>query len=196
MMFVAIDLETTWLDPRKDKIIEVALVKFDPDTFEIIEEYSHLVDPEIHIPELNSSITNIYDKDVKWAPKWKEILQEVSDFIGDLPIVWHNVYFDTGFLEEKGISIEDNIVLDTFLISNFLVIWEKSLSLEYLCKYFKINLEWAHRALNDTKASILLFEKLVQRLKELSENKKKLCFQILSQSQDEGMNFLWKKSVL
>ena len=40
MQIIALDLETTWLDNKKDKIIEIALVKFDTDTFEIIENCS------------------------------------------------------------------------------------------------------------------------------------------------------------
>lgn len=194
-MFIALDLETTGLDSRKDKIIEVALVRFDPVSFDIHEEYSTLINPGIHIPELNSSITNIYDKDVADAPKWPEVLQKISDFIWDCPIVWHNVYFDTGFLSENGIGIEDNLVLDTFLISNFLVLWEKSLSLEYLCKYFKIPLLWAHRALNDTKASIELFKKLVWRISEMSFEKKQILHYILNKSSDGGMRFLSEKYV-
>lgn len=86
-MIVALDLETTGLNPKDDKIIEVALVKFDPVSFKIIEEYSTLVNPQIHIPEINSSITNIYDQDVEKSPIWRDVLQEVSDFIGDCPVL-------------------------------------------------------------------------------------------------------------
>ena len=80
-MIVVLDLETTGLSASKDKIIEVALVKFDEKTFEVVEEYSTLVNPEIHIPELNSSITNIYDNDVSDSPLWSEIREKISDFI-------------------------------------------------------------------------------------------------------------------
>ena len=63
-MIIALDLETTWLDSDKDKIIELALVKFDPFTFEIVDEYSTLVNPGIEIPDLISNITNIFNEDV------------------------------------------------------------------------------------------------------------------------------------
>ena len=63
-MLVCFDLETTGLDPKNDKIIEVALVKFDEKTFEIHDTFSTLVDPEMAIPELISNITNIFDEDV------------------------------------------------------------------------------------------------------------------------------------
>ncbi len=190
--FVALDLETTWLDAKKDKIIEIAIVKFDIESFEIIDEYATIVDPEIPIPSLNSSITWIFDADVREAPKWREILLEVSEFIGDSPIVWHNVFFDIGFLLEKWVSIEDNMVLDTFLIANFLVLWEKSLSLEYLCKYFEIDLLWAHRALNDTKASIKLLEVLIKKILKLPKYKQDIFWYVLEKSTDSWMNYIAK----
>ena len=189
-MIVVLDLETTWLSANKDKIIEVALIKFDEKTFEIIEEYSTLINPEIHIPELNSSITNIYDQDVSQSPIWSDVREKVSEFIWDYPVLWHNVYFDIGFLQEKWISLDDNIVLDTFLMANFLVIGEKSLSLEYLCKYFKIKLSWAHRALNDTKATLYLYEKLIERLQNIPLNNQKILYYLLNNSSDTGLHYL------
>jgi DNA polymerase III alpha subunit (gram-positive type) len=63
-MIICFDLETTGLDKYNDKIIEVAMVKFDEKTFEIIDTFTSLVNPEVSIPELISNITNIYDSDV------------------------------------------------------------------------------------------------------------------------------------
>jgi len=63
-MIVCFDLETTGLDKYNDKIIEIAMIKFDEQTFEIIDSYSSFVDPEIEIPEIISNITNIFDGDV------------------------------------------------------------------------------------------------------------------------------------
>ncbi len=189
--FVVLDLETTGLDPKKDKIIEVALVKFNSENYEIIEEYSTLIDPEIPIPSLNSSITWIYDADVRNAPKWKDVLHTVSEFIWEYPLIWHNVAFDIGFLEEKWVSADDHMIFDTFVLANFLILWEKSLSLEYLCKLLKIELSWAHRALNDTKATLLLFQALIEKLEKLPKYKKQLLSYIFAKSDDEWMRYLW-----
>jgi len=67
-LIVALDLETTWVDSKNDKILEVALVKFDENTFEIIDTFSTLINPWIPIPEVISNITNIFDQDVVNAP--------------------------------------------------------------------------------------------------------------------------------
>jgi len=63
-MIVCFDLETTGLDKYNDKIIELAMIKFDENTFEIIDSYSSFVDPEREIPDIISNITNIFDSDV------------------------------------------------------------------------------------------------------------------------------------
>jgi len=64
-MIVALDLETTGLESKSDKIIEVALIKFDPITYEIIDEFSTLINPKIEIPELITNITGIKNDDIE-----------------------------------------------------------------------------------------------------------------------------------
>jgi DNA polymerase III epsilon subunit-like protein len=56
-MIICIDLETTGLDKYNDKIIEVAMVKFDENSFEIVDTFSSLVNPEIDIPDVISNLT-------------------------------------------------------------------------------------------------------------------------------------------
>jgi DNA polymerase-3 subunit alpha (Gram-positive type) len=64
-MIISFDLETTGLDKFNDKIIEIAMIKFDEKTFKVIETYTCFIDPEIPIPEVISNITSIFDDDVK-----------------------------------------------------------------------------------------------------------------------------------
>jgi DNA polymerase III epsilon subunit-like protein len=63
-MIICFDLETTGLDKYNDRIIEIAMVKFDKKTYKTIDTFHSLVNPKIPIPELISNITNIYDNDV------------------------------------------------------------------------------------------------------------------------------------
>ncbi len=183
-MIIAIDLETTWLNIQNDKIIEIALVKFDENTFEEVSRYTKLINPWVEIPELIENITWIKNSDVIDSPKFDSIFDEVADFIWDYPILWHNVYFDTWFLESYWIEIKNNIKIDTFLFANSLNLWEKSLNLESLSKSLWIKLEWAHRALNDTLATIKVFEKLVEKLNKFNQKKLKIFKYISSKSSD------------
>ncbi|MGB2110421.1 MAG: PolC-type DNA polymerase III [Patescibacteria group bacterium] len=60
-MIIGFDLETTGLDKNNDRIIEIALVKFDEKTFETIDTYSTFINPQMPIPDLISNLTNIHD---------------------------------------------------------------------------------------------------------------------------------------
>lgn len=189
-MIIGFDLETTGLEKKYDKIIEIGLVKFDENTFEIIDSYSTFVNPEVGIPELISNITNIYDSDVEWAPKISDIKTELLDFIWDTPLLWHNIAFDTGFFIENWIDVSQNIALDTFFLANFLKRYEKSLNLEMLCKSYDIWFSGAHRAINDVHATINLFQKLLETFWELDDEKKKQLHYVFSLSEDKNINHL------
>jgi DNA polymerase III alpha subunit (gram-positive type) len=63
-MIICFDLETTGLDKYNDRIIEIAMIKFDEKTYKVIDTFNSLVNPQTPIPELISNITNIYDNDV------------------------------------------------------------------------------------------------------------------------------------
>ena len=189
-MIICVDLETTGLDKYNDKIIEVAMIKFDEKTFKIIDTFNSLVDPEIPIPELISNITNINDADVRWAPFFDDLKHEILSFIWDTPLLWHNVSFDVDFFLNSWIEIRDNIALDTFFLANFLSINEPSLNLEMLCNSFGVGFKWAHRALNDVKATIKLFEKLLEKFNKLSKEKKHLLYFIFNKSNDKNIDYL------
>ena len=190
-MIIALDLETTWLDNKVDKIIEIWLVKFDENTFEIIEKKSFLINPEIEIPLVISNICNIWNEDLKDAPKWESIKNEIEFFIWDYPILWHNISFDIWFLRANWISLDKNLEIDTFELANFLLYKEKSLSLEYLANSLKFELEWAHRALNDTIATVKLFKILVDKIKKMS-TRQKLFFEYIANLSDfENLEFVY-----
>ncbi len=194
-MIIALDLETTGLDKKKDKIIEVALVKIDEKTFDIIDTYSSLINPWIPIPDIISNITNIKDEDVINSPSFEDELNKIINFIGKDPILWHNIAFDRGFLIENKIDIVDNIALDTFFLANFLILNKKSLNLEYLCNSLGIWFKGAHRALNDTIATINLFKILIWKIQKLTKTKKEILDFILSKTSSSSWKFIRDKYI-
>lgn len=190
-MIICLDLETTGVNNKLDKIIEISMIKFNEETFEEIDSFNCLIDPEIELPELISGITNIYPEDILWAPKIEEIKQEIIDFIWNNPILWHNVDFDINFLIENWINIEKNIKIDTFFLANFLNFKSESLNLEMLCKEYKIHFSWAHRAINDTKATKILLQKMKEKFLNFEEIKKIQLKYIFNLSRDLNVNFMW-----
>src|ERR671922_2865851 len=94
--FVALDLETTGLSPRIDRMIEVGAVRFRGD--EVLATFQSLVRPEVGIPRAVQELTGIRDADVAAAPPPEEILAQLIDFVGDSAVVAHSGNFDLSFL--------------------------------------------------------------------------------------------------
>lgn len=189
-MIVAVDLETTGVESRKDKIIEIGLIKFNPTTFEVVDTFTTFINPWIPIPEIISNITNIFDSDVREAPFLdRDMCQKVADFIGEAPLLAHNTQFDREFLMAAGIDIQDNLVLDTFHLSNIFFHEEKSLNLGNLCESFWIGLTQAHRALADTQACMELFAHITHVIHQLSPEKKQILSYVFSLSSDKAYEY-------
>ena len=94
--FIAIDLETTGLDPKKDRVIEIGVVKFIKG--EPAEEFVSFINPNRPVPPQISDLTGITDKDVAEAPVFEEIADRLLEFISYLYICGHQVEFDFNFL--------------------------------------------------------------------------------------------------
>ena len=96
--FVALDLETTGLDSKSDRITEIGAMKFvdgrPGNTF------STLVNPGRPIPREVRELTGIVDLDVKDAPNFANVADDLLAFVGNLPVCGHQVRFDMGFWGE------------------------------------------------------------------------------------------------
>ena len=164
LSFVVIDLETTGGNHRRDKIIEVGLIKIEQ--LKIVDELHYLIDPEIEIPPFIQRLTSISPKKLARAPKIQDVIQEVLDFIGSSIIVAHNVSFDLPFLnsvlERLNIPHLNNPALCTNLMSQYLIPNILNSNLKYMSRLFNIPHNKAHRALEDAKASALLLLKLLE----------------------------------
>lgn len=177
--FVCLDCETTGLDPEKDRIIEVAVVKF---TFsEELHEFETLVDPECQIPEESHAIHRISSAMLSGKPKIGCVLPDLLGIIGDSILVGHGIGFDVAMIANaaKSLKIPTNFhanpMVDTLRLARHYGD-SKTNSLEYLAGHFNVPIIETHRAMADVKLNIAVFKHLVARYKTTEQ-----IFKILSQ---------------
>ena len=161
---VALDLETTGLDPRSDSITEIGAVKFNQRRVEA--EWSSLINPGKAIPKEITLLTGITNEMVRNAPHLHDVLHEFSDFVGDAPVLGHNIPFDLSFLQPKGI-LRDNPVLDTYELAAILLPRASRYNLGALCLQLGLLQNASHRALDDARATHALFTELFKKAQSL-----------------------------
>ncbi|MGP1514968.1 MAG: exonuclease domain-containing protein [Bacteroidales bacterium] len=97
---VFLDIETTGLNIGKDRIIQIGMIKLLPNGEERI--YNQLVNPKIHIPDSITRLTGISDSDVVSSPTFKDIANELKDFIEQSDLGGYNSNkFDIPLLVEE-----------------------------------------------------------------------------------------------
>lgn len=163
--FVSLDLETTGLDPDRDAIIEIGVVRFRGD--EVLEEWGQLINPQREIPAKITELTSITDQMVRdeGISLW-DGLREVQRIVGNATIIGHNINFDLNFLRRQRV-FEKNAAVDTFELAGILIPHAGRYSLSALAKELGIELTDAHRALNDAHTAHQLFLKVFERAVQL-----------------------------
>jgi DNA polymerase III epsilon subunit-like protein len=179
-MFVCLDVETTGLNPKKDHLIEVAVVRFDHE--KILDEWSSLIKAPVNVPEFVKRLTGINDEMLSDAPRLDTLKDLIREKVGDAPIMGHYIFFDVNFLAEHGIAFE-NEQLDTCQLAQTFLHNEASYSLEVLVEKLGIKHEDAHRALDDVKANIEFFWLLAGHIRALNEEEKESIRPLLEKSE-------------
>jgi ATP-dependent DNA helicase DinG len=161
---VALDIETTGLDPQADAIIEIGARRFDGSRVE--NEFSTLINPGRHIPEFITALTGISDEMVRQAPRIREVLDELAAFIGDSPILGHNIQFDLAFFKKYNLFVL-NERIDTYELAAVLLPSASRYNLGSLVQQLGIALPATHRALDDARATHGVFQRLYPQMREL-----------------------------
>lgn len=163
--YVAVDLETTGLDPARDNIIEIGLVRVVEGR--LTDKYQTLVRPDCRISATIRRITGIEDAMLDGAPGIHEVLPGVLEFIGNDPILGHNVGFDCKFLEVSSGGKLFNTCYDTSELARIVLPASPGYRLAELCKSQGIDIIRSHRALEDALAASNLYQSLLDRIMKL-----------------------------
>jgi DNA polymerase-3 subunit epsilon/ATP-dependent DNA helicase DinG len=163
-IYVALDLETTGLDPARDAIIEIGAVKFQDD--QVIDTFQTFVNPGRNIPEFIQRLTGISPNQVKRAPPFSAVMNDLESFVEGHSIVGHNISFDLGFLASHGLTLA-NPSHDTWDLASVFLPTTSEYSLRYLASLLGAEHTNPHRALDDAQATREVFVRLLHRASEL-----------------------------
>lgn len=160
---VVFDFETTGLKlDGSDKIIEIGAVKVQKG--QIVEKFECFVNPEMHIPLDASKVHGIYDKDVKDANTYDQVLADFYKFTRNCYLSGYNIKgFDMLFLQHFGKLSGynfDNPLLDIYPMAQKLVTGVKNYKLGTVAEKLGVLLDNAHRAVYDTIATAEVMIKL------------------------------------
>jgi DNA polymerase III epsilon subunit family exonuclease len=178
---VAFDFETTGLYPMNDKIIEIGAVCFNLEKDDsIIDTFQTFINPAIPIPQEVIEIHGITDEMVKNAPSEREALSTFLDFIGDSPLIAHNISFDVSFLMASvalyKIKPPANLLIDTCELSRMCFRDAENHKLSTLGKCLniasppveafvgRVKQSGYHRALADSYVVMQLYKMCIDRL--------------------------------
>jgi ATP-dependent DNA helicase DinG len=162
---VALDIETTGLDPQKDAIIEIGAVRFHRNRIE--DEWTHLINPGRKIPPFITQLTGITDHMVLEAPTIQEVLTDLRQFVGEMAILGHNVGFDLAFLRKYGL-FKGNDTRDTYEIASVMLPSAGRYNLGALGQALNIPLPASHRALDDARVTCAVYRSLYEIGMEMS----------------------------
>jgi DNA polymerase III epsilon subunit family exonuclease len=131
-----------------------------------LEEFHTLVHPERHIPSGIERLTGITNEMVADAPFIGEVMPAFRDFLMEDIIVGHNVSFDLRFLNWYHYMCFKEYVMNeticTMKLSRQYLPHLPNKKLSTVCQHFGIVHEQAHRAMNDTLATLQVFQKYLE----------------------------------
>ncbi len=166
---IILDTETTGLDHKTEKLIEIAAVKMH--NGEIIDTFTSLVNPQKPIRHSSFLIHNISQEMVESAPNIDEVLPKFLEFVGEHSFVAHNAIFDYSFINEATKALYGkrftNNRIDTFEMYRAVFPDDLSHGLSSLLRRFGFDPHVLHRALDDAEN----LARVYPRLRELYEQK-------------------------
>ncbi|MBK6932841.1 MAG: GIY-YIG nuclease family protein [Saprospirales bacterium] len=160
--YAIIDVETTGGIARFERITEIAIVLHDG--AQVLDAFTTLLNPERSIPWSITQLTGITDEMVAHAPKFYEVAKQIVEMTEGAIFVAHNVSFDYNFVREEFARLGYTFTrkqLCTVRLSRRVFPGLPSYSLSNLKRHFNIPAEKSHRALDDTLATVQVFERIL-----------------------------------
>ncbi|GGI39822.1 putative ATP-dependent helicase DinG [Mammaliicoccus stepanovicii] len=167
--YAVVDLETTGNQIQYDEIIQIGITFVE--NYQIVDTYHTYVKTDLTIPSFIQALTNIDENDLYEAPYFNEISKDLYSKLKDCIFVAHNVLFDLNFLkahfEKFQIDFNPKLTIDTMELFKIAFPREESYQLSELSLSLEVDLNQAHSADEDAKATALLFIKALNKIESL-----------------------------
>lgn len=184
--FCVVDIETTGLDPKRDKITEIAAIRIEED--KIADQFHTYVNPGRVLEDSIRELTGIQDEDLCHAPYIEDVMDSFLQFETTGCLVGHSILFDYSFLKRAAVNCGKTFErdgIDTLAIARKYLPDLESRALPFLCRHFQIDHN-PHRAMSDVQGTYALYEILKDKYKTSEEDKcflpHKLIYQVKKES--------------
>ena len=192
-----VDLESTGIDPARDRIVEISVVRIDPDGRR--ETRTRRVNPECPIPAEATAVHGIRDEDVRDEPSFRQIARALLEFFGDADLAGFNVRrFDLPLLEREFRNAGLDMGLSRRRVVDAMAVFHRKepRDLEAAVRfYLGREHEGAHGAEADAEAACLVLDAQLERYGDLPRTVEELeawCQPVRSDAADRSGKFAWR----
>ncbi len=162
-MYAIVDIETTGGSAINGGITEIAIHIHDGSR--VVQHFTTLINPERRVPDFITALTGISNAMVASAPTFNEVADKIYELLSDTIFVAHSVNFDHSFIYHhlKKCGYELTVKkLCTVRLARKAIPGLPSYSLGKICRHLNIIIDDRHRADGDAKATVKLFENILQ----------------------------------
>jgi DNA polymerase-3 subunit epsilon/CBS domain-containing protein len=166
---VVLDTETTGLDARSARIVQIAAIRLTQGSLRAGERFESLVNPATRIPKAATAIHGITDEAVAAAPPFSRIAPELEAFAGRSIVIGHTIHYDLTVLEREyalaRLRWPGFRALDVRALARLAAPSLADYSLERICEWLDISIRDRHSAAGDAEAAGKVFLALVPLLR-------------------------------
>lgn len=168
MDVVVLDTETTGLDVRNDRILQIGAVRMHGAEIDQSRVFDVVLDPGIPVPEASRRVHGLTDADVRGKAAFPEVAASLAEFIGHCVVVGHSIHFDLAMLRHEAVRhklrLHEPKAIDISLIAAGLDRGLVDTSLGSLALSLGIKIKGRHTALGDALATARIYAGFQQRL--------------------------------
>ncbi|MEE4263279.1 MAG: exonuclease domain-containing protein [Desulfobacteraceae bacterium] len=163
--FIAVDIETTGLDPNKDKIVSIAAAKFEDG--ELILAHKRMINPLISIPYAATQINGISNEMVRLEPTIDKVLPLFLEFIDGCLLVAHSSGFEAKFLKNNAKLLDlkfENSIVNTLPLSKELYPFLDNYKLSTIKRHIGFNSPPSRRDFEDCMLTACIYSEYKKHL--------------------------------